>query len=150
MLARVPHLFLRATEDLSATFSYARHILALLQNMWDSQPMAKGNFSIRDSLARERTALANQRTLLAYGRTALGLVAAAFLIFRFGTPDVALVLGPLFLTAALFVMLWGLRSFKTTSVKLLGKAKAKRPASLKFRIFNRFGLAPRRHNQDTH
>lgn len=116
-----------------------------MQNMWDSHNMSEGNFTVRDELARERTALANQRTLLAYGRTALGLVVAALLVFRFASSDAAPILGSLFLTAALFVMLWGLRSFKGASARLSGKSKGKRPASLTFRIFSRMGLALRRH-----
>lgn len=116
-----------------------------MQNAWDSQHMAKGDFGLRDELARERTALANQRTLLAYGRTALGLLATAFLIFRFGNSDVALTLGPLSLTGALFVMLWGVRSYKGASSRLNGKSRKKRYSLLKFRFFSRFGFAPRRH-----
>ncbi|MBI4079992.1 DUF202 domain-containing protein [Candidatus Kaiserbacteria bacterium] len=107
--------------------------------------MAKSDSFMRDNLAKERTALANQRTLLAYGRTALGLIAAAFLIFRFGTPETAAVLGPLSLTGALFVMTWGLASYKSTASRLTGKSKAKRGLSRRFRLFSRLGLAWRRH-----
>lgn len=111
--------------------------------------MSKESSYVRDRLARERTVLANQRTLLAYGRTALGLLAAAFFIFRFGSFDVALVLGPLSLTAALFIMLWGLRSFRNTSDRLTGKARKKRRLSHRLIVLGRMILVPRRHTEDS-
>ncbi len=123
-------------------------MVALAQNVWDSLHMSKEGSYVRDELARERTALANQRTLLAYGRTALGLVALAVLVFKFGSSDIALILGPLSLTAALFVMLWGLWSFRGASERLSGKSRRKWGLSHKFSILRRFSFALRRHRED--
>ena len=120
-------------------------MVALAQNMWDSLRMSKEGSYVRNNLARERTALANQRTLLAYGRTALGLLAVAIFVFKFGSPDVALVLGPLSLTAALFIMLWGLWSFRNTAEQLSGKPRKKRGLSHRLIALGRMILAPLKH-----
>ncbi|MBI4087886.1 DUF202 domain-containing protein [Candidatus Kaiserbacteria bacterium] len=99
---------------------------------------------LRDSLARDRTALANERTLLAYSRTALGLVALAVLVFKFASPDVAIFAAPLSLTAALFVMFWGLRSFNTVS-KRLGKRSKSWQIAHKLGILVRIIPLPRKY-----
>lgn len=67
--------------------------------------------TLRDSLARDRTALANERTLLAYVRTGLGLVGLAVIVIKFGEGTVSAVTGMAALAAALFVFAWGVRSF---------------------------------------
>ncbi|MBI2610658.1 DUF202 domain-containing protein [Candidatus Kaiserbacteria bacterium] len=110
--------------------------------------MSKEKSSMRNDLARERTELANQRTLLAYGRTSLGLFAVAIFVFRFASTDTARILGPLSLTAALFVMLWGLWSFRSTSERVNGKPKRKGGVFRSLSILSRLMLAPRRHTDD--
>lgn len=70
-----------------------------------------GDSTLRDELARERTALANERTLLSYARTSLGFAGLSVFIFKFTDPVIALVAGPLSLTAAFLVFFWGVQSF---------------------------------------
>lgn len=74
--------------------------------------------SLRNGLALERTALANERTLLSYGRTALGLVGLAVFIFKFSSPEIAMIGGSLSLTAALFVFFWGMRTYQRTAERI--------------------------------
>ncbi len=73
---------------------------------------------LRDELARDRTALANERTLLSYGRTALALVGAAILIFKFTSPEMAMTFGALALTAAGFVLFWGIHSYRAVATRI--------------------------------
>lgn len=73
---------------------------------------------LRDELARDRTALANERTLLSYGRTSLALAGAAVLIFKFTSPEVGMTLGALSLTAAGFVMFWGIHSYRIVAARI--------------------------------
>ena len=75
---------------------------------------------LRDELARERTVLANERTLLAYARTALGLVALAVLVFKFASPEIAMIVGATALTGALFVAAWGIHSYRRIDSRIHG------------------------------
>jgi putative membrane protein len=74
--------------------------------------------TLRDELARDRTALANERTLLSYSRTALGLVALAVLIFKFSPTALDIGIGICALAAAGIVFAIGLRSFRSVSSKI--------------------------------
>ncbi len=74
--------------------------------------------TLRDELARDRTALANERTLLSYSRTALGLVALGVLIFKFSPSTLDIAIGVCALIAAGAVFVVGLRSFRNVSAKI--------------------------------
>lgn len=71
-------------------------------------------------MARDRTELANERTLLSYVRTTLGLIGAAIIIFRFATPLEAAILGPLCLTIAICILIWGFRNYRVMKAKING------------------------------
>jgi len=62
--------------------------------------------------------MANERTLLAYGRTALGLVALAAIIFKFMDIVSAMILGSIALTGALFIMFWGIHSYRSVASRI--------------------------------
>ncbi len=62
--------------------------------------------------------MANERTLLAYARTVLGLIGLAVIIFKFGDEVTAVVFGSLSLTAAAFVLFWGLRSYRVVAERI--------------------------------
>ena len=75
---------------------------------------------LRDKLALDRTQLANERTFLAYARTALALVVLAAFIFRFSPTPSGVALGLLALVAAGGVIVWGVRKYRTVSVRISG------------------------------
>lgn len=66
---------------------------------------------LRDQLAIDRTALANERTILAYGRTALGLLGAGAGAIELFEAATIILLGWIFVAAAVLVMAIGLASF---------------------------------------
>ena len=74
--------------------------------------------TVRDELARDRTMMANERTMLAYVRTALGLIGLAVIIFKFGDEVTAVIFGSLSLTAAAFVLFWGIRNYRVVSARI--------------------------------
>ena len=74
--------------------------------------------TLRDELARDRTILANERTFLSYSRTALALIGVAVVIFHFASPEIAMTLGALSLTAAGLVFFWGIHSYRTIAARI--------------------------------
>lgn len=76
--------------------------------------------TIRDELARDRTALANERTLLAYGRTALGLLVLAAFIFRFVPGMMGIAFGVSAIIGAAAIGYIGWRNYRTISNRLAG------------------------------
>ena len=74
--------------------------------------------TLRDELARDRTALANERTLLAYGRTSLGLVALSVFVFKFMSTSLGITLGVFALIAAFVVLFFGVYQYRLVSLKI--------------------------------
>lgn len=74
--------------------------------------------TLRDELARDRTALANERTLLAYGRTSLGLVALSVFVFRFAPTSVGITIGICALIIGLGVLLLGVRNYRLVASRI--------------------------------
>lgn len=74
--------------------------------------------TVRDGLARDRTALANERTLLAYGRTALSLIAVALVSFQFAPTPSGIAVGVIALTSAAGILSWGIHTYRTVSSKI--------------------------------
>lgn len=66
---------------------------------------------LRDELAIDRTVLANERTLLSYSRTALGLLGAGAAAIHVFSAEIVVVLGWLFVAAAVAVMGTGIASY---------------------------------------
>ena len=77
--------------------------------------------TLRDELARDRTALANERTFLSYSRTALALVGVAVIVFKFTSLQIGMTLGALSLTLAGFVFLWGIHSYRRVAARIENK-----------------------------
>lgn len=79
--------------------------------------------TVRDDLARDRTALANERTLLAYGRTAVSLIAVALVSFQFAPTPSGTVVGIIALISAAGILSWGIHTYRSVSAKLTTGAR---------------------------
>ncbi len=74
--------------------------------------------TLRDELARDRTQLANERTVLSYARTVLGILGLAVVVFKFTSPDVGEPAAIALLLVALFIGVFGFRSFRAVKNKI--------------------------------
>jgi putative membrane protein len=76
-------------------------------------------FTIRDTLALERTRLANERTLLAYVRTALSLIAGGVVLLQFFSQyDAYVVVAWLLFLVGAIILLIGIGRFISVRASL--------------------------------
>lgn len=76
------------------------------------QSTSRGELSLSDLLAIDRTTLANERTFLAYLRTALGLIALGVTCLRLlGDELLYRAVGIAFLVLGPLLLLWGIVRF---------------------------------------
>lgn len=78
---------------------------------------------LRDFLALDRTILANKRTFLAYVRTAIGLLASGIGMIKLVSDGIINILGFVFITAALPVLIVGAIEFvkMQKTLRVIGK-----------------------------
>ncbi len=67
--------------------------------------------SLTDHLAADRSILANERTMLSYTRTAITLFVTGVTFIRFFDRPVLTVIGVMFIPAALFFLITGVRRY---------------------------------------